>query len=111
MRVGGQLHAQAALLPGKRPGTHCIGGWLGPRADLDSCGKSRPHWDSNPEPSSPQLVAVPSTLCLLTLLLLLLLLVVVVVVIVVVVVVVCCYWDGCISSSTLQVAFLRLCHI
>jgi hypothetical protein len=26
MGVGGQLHAPAALPPGKRPGTHCIGG-------------------------------------------------------------------------------------
>ena len=25
----------------ERPGTHCIGGWVGPRADLDGCGKSR----------------------------------------------------------------------
>jgi hypothetical protein len=38
--VGGQRHAPAALPPGKRPGTHCTGGWLGPRADLDECGKS-----------------------------------------------------------------------
>jgi hypothetical protein len=30
MRVGGQLHAPAALPPGKRPGTHCIGGWWAP---------------------------------------------------------------------------------
>jgi hypothetical protein len=28
MRVGGQLHAPAALPPGKRPGTHCIGSWV-----------------------------------------------------------------------------------
>jgi hypothetical protein len=28
MRVGGQLHAPAALTPGKRPGTHCIGGYI-----------------------------------------------------------------------------------
>jgi hypothetical protein len=35
MRVGGQLHALAALPPGKRPGTHCIGGWVGPRTGLD----------------------------------------------------------------------------
>jgi hypothetical protein len=35
MGVGGQLHAPAALPPGKRPGTHCIGGWVGPRAGLD----------------------------------------------------------------------------
>jgi hypothetical protein len=34
MGVGGQLHAPVALPPGKRPGTHCIGGWFGPRAGL-----------------------------------------------------------------------------
>jgi len=32
MGVGGQRDAPAALPPGKRPGTHCIGGWVGPRA-------------------------------------------------------------------------------
>jgi len=26
--VSGQSHAQVALSPGKRPGTHCIGGWV-----------------------------------------------------------------------------------
>ena len=31
------------LYPRDRPGTHCIGGWVGPRAGLDGCGKSRPH--------------------------------------------------------------------
>jgi hypothetical protein len=41
--VGGQRHASAALPPGKRSGTHCIGGWMGPWAGLDGCGKSRPH--------------------------------------------------------------------
>ena len=40
--VGGQRHAPAALPPGERPGTHCIGGWVGLRAGLDGCGKSRP---------------------------------------------------------------------
>jgi hypothetical protein len=49
MRVGGQLHAPAALPPGKRPGTHCIGGWVGPRAGLDGYEKSRPHLDSIPD--------------------------------------------------------------
>ena len=29
---GWSRHAPAALPPGKRPGTHCIGGWVGPRA-------------------------------------------------------------------------------
>ena len=34
-----QGHAPAALPPGKRAGTHCIGGWVGSRAGLDGCGK------------------------------------------------------------------------
>ena len=29
------------IYPQERPGTHCIGGWVGPRAGLDRCGKSR----------------------------------------------------------------------
>jgi hypothetical protein len=32
--VDGQRHAPAALPP-ERPGTHCIGGGVGPRAGLD----------------------------------------------------------------------------
>jgi hypothetical protein len=46
-------HALASLLPRKRPGDHCIEGWVGPRAGLDGCGKCRPHPDSIPGPSSP----------------------------------------------------------
>jgi hypothetical protein len=42
MGVGGQRHTPAALPQGKRPGIHCIGGWVGTRAGLDGCGKSRP---------------------------------------------------------------------
>jgi hypothetical protein len=42
MGVGGQRHAPAALTR-ERTGTHCIGGWVTPRAGLDGCGKSRPH--------------------------------------------------------------------
>jgi hypothetical protein len=30
------------LYPRGRLGTHCIGGWMGRRAGLDGCGKSRP---------------------------------------------------------------------
>jgi hypothetical protein len=30
------------LYPWEGPGTHCIGGWVGPRAGLDGCRKSRP---------------------------------------------------------------------
>ena len=53
MGVGGQRHAPTALPLGKRPGTHCIGGWVGTRAGLDGCVKSRPHRDSIPGLSSP----------------------------------------------------------
>jgi hypothetical protein len=35
MGMSGQLYASAALALGKSPGTHCIGGWVGPRAGLD----------------------------------------------------------------------------
>jgi len=42
------------LYPPEKPGVHCIGGWLGPRAGLDVCGISRPpHRDSISVPSSP----------------------------------------------------------
>ena len=34
LAVGGQRHAPAALLPGKKPGAHSTGGWVGPRAGL-----------------------------------------------------------------------------
>jgi hypothetical protein len=37
--VSGQLHAPAALLPWKSPGTHFIGGWVDPRAGLDDMEK------------------------------------------------------------------------
>jgi hypothetical protein len=35
--MSGQHHAPAALYPrGRAPGTHCIGGWVGPRAGRDT---------------------------------------------------------------------------
>ena len=40
--VRGQPHDPAALYSRKTPGTHCTGGWVGPRAGLERCGKSRP---------------------------------------------------------------------
>ena len=40
--VRGQRHAPTALYPRERPGTHCTGGWVGPRAGLVRCVKSRP---------------------------------------------------------------------
>ena len=33
--MSGQQHAPAALYPRERPGTHCTGGWVGPRAGLE----------------------------------------------------------------------------
>ena len=50
------------LYPRERPGAHYIGGWVGPRAGPDRCGKSRPHLDSIPGPSSPQRVTIPTEL-------------------------------------------------
>jgi len=51
---GGVVNAMLRpLYPRERPGTHCIGGWVGPRAGLDRCGKSLPHRDSIPGPPSP----------------------------------------------------------
>ena len=58
----GQRHAPTPPYPRERPGTHCTGGWVGFRAGLDRCGKSRPHRDSIPAPSGPQTVAIPTTL-------------------------------------------------
>ena len=48
MGVGGQRHAPAALPLGKRPGTHCIGGWVGPRAGLEGVRKILPLREFDP---------------------------------------------------------------
>jgi hypothetical protein len=48
----------------ERPGTRCIGGWVGSRAGLDGFGKSRSHRNSIPEPSSPLRVAILTDLSL-----------------------------------------------
>jgi len=48
----GQCHTLAAPYRWERPGTHCTGGWVGLRAGLDRCGKSRPHRDTISGPSS-----------------------------------------------------------
>jgi hypothetical protein len=53
MGVSGQRHAPAALYPrGKDPGTHWIGGWVGPRAGLDAGARRKiicPCRGSNPD--------------------------------------------------------------
>ena len=41
------------LYPRERPGTHCIGDWVGLMAGLDGWGKSRAYRNSIPGPSSP----------------------------------------------------------
>ena len=60
--MGGQRHAPAALPPGKRPGTHCVGDWVGLRAGLDRCEKSLPHSEFDLGQSSPYRVAIPTEL-------------------------------------------------
>jgi len=49
--LGGQRHASAAFR--ERPGTHCIGDWVGPRAGLEGCGKPRPPPGFNPRTVQP----------------------------------------------------------
>jgi hypothetical protein len=53
MGVSGQRHAPAALFPGERTsGTHCTGGWVGPRAGLDTEAREKilcPCRGSNPD--------------------------------------------------------------
>jgi hypothetical protein len=52
MEVSSQLHAPATLpLKERDPGTHWIGGWVGPRAVLDVVVKRKipsPYQESNP---------------------------------------------------------------
>jgi hypothetical protein len=52
MGVRGKDHVPGALSPGKKPGTHCTAGWVGPGRGVDGDGKSRHHQDSIPGPSS-----------------------------------------------------------
>ena len=51
--VGGQRHAPTALPPEKRPGTHSIGGWMGPRAGLEGVGKISPPAGFDPRTVHP----------------------------------------------------------
>jgi hypothetical protein len=41
------------LYPRERHGTHYTGGWVGPRAGLDGCGKSRPPPGFDPRTVQP----------------------------------------------------------
>jgi hypothetical protein len=49
-------------LPRERPSTHCTGGWVGPRAGLDRCGKSRPSGIRSPDRPVRSSVAIPTEL-------------------------------------------------
>jgi len=44
----------------ERPGTHCTGDWVGPKAGLDGCGKSHP--SPGFDPRTVQRVAIPTEL-------------------------------------------------
>jgi hypothetical protein len=48
---GGEVSAPhpGRFLPRERPGTHCTGGWVDPRAGLGRCGKSRPTGIRSPD--------------------------------------------------------------
>jgi len=56
--VSGQQHALAALYHREKPGTHFTGSWVGPRASVDGCIKSRPHRDSIPDRPPRSSVAI-----------------------------------------------------
>ena len=51
--MNGQRYAPPSPVPpGKRPGTHYTGGWVGTRSGLNGCEKSRPNRDSIPGSST-----------------------------------------------------------
>ena len=41
------------LYPRERPGTNCVGGWVGLRAALDRCGKCHPSPEFDPRTVQP----------------------------------------------------------
>jgi len=49
----GQSHTPTALYLLKRHGTHCTERWVGPRAGLEKCGKSRPPTGFDPRTIQP----------------------------------------------------------
>jgi hypothetical protein len=53
MGVGGQHDTLAAISLGKRPITHCLGGWVGLWDSLDWCGKSHPPLGFDPQTAHP----------------------------------------------------------
>ena len=51
--MGWVVNAPAALPPEKRPGAHCIGGWVGPRTGLDGWEKILPPPGFDPRTVQP----------------------------------------------------------
>jgi len=54
--MNSELHALVTSTPGKNPGTHSAGGWVGSRADMNGFGEKKiscPSQDSNSGLSSP----------------------------------------------------------
>ena len=49
-RWGVSITPQLLFTPPERPGTHCTGGWVGPRAGVDRCRRSCPHQNSTVQP-------------------------------------------------------------
>jgi len=62
MGIRGQPHPSASLTPGKRPGTHYTGGWVGPMVGLEACENSRPNRLSITGTYSPWRASIPNTL-------------------------------------------------
>lgn len=62
MVVAGQIHAPAALTPGKRHGTHRTEGLVGPKASTDEWCKCHLHRESVSRPSRPKPIAISATL-------------------------------------------------
>ena len=52
-RGEGSASRPGRFLPRERPGIHCTGGWVGPRAGLDRCGESRPPPGFDPRTVQP----------------------------------------------------------
>lgn len=57
MRMGCERHARVVLPPGKNPGAHCTGDWVGPRASLDGCGEEKIFWPPPPPWIKPRIVS------------------------------------------------------
>ena len=57
----GSASCPAALYTWERAGTHCTGGWVGPKAGMNRCRKSRPT-GFDPRTIQPVAVTIPTML-------------------------------------------------